>query len=204
MKKSFLILSLTALGCSLSVACGDDGQNDNHNDGGAAGDGDGEGGAAGDGDGDGEGGAAHADVCSDLVTEIGQGEGGAGGAAALTCETPDAPKEKIAIAGKYIDSYDGPHTITDEVWDTGWSKFYLSLVNNEERYALALNADQNGYFPCMWSRFVWTEQGGELYYCQAPYGAESECAAEENKMPDTDDLDAGCNGFSWSSLSKSK
>src|SRR5690606_40169051 len=128
---------LTALGCSLSVACGDDEQNDNHNDGGAAGDGDGEGGAAG--DGDGEGGAAHADVCSDLVIELGQGEGGAGGAATLTCETPDAPEEKIAIAGKYIDGYDGPHTITDEVWDTGWSKFYLSLVNNDERYALEIN-----------------------------------------------------------------
>lgn len=201
MKKSLLILSLTALGCSLSVACGDDEQNDNHNDGGAAGDGDGDV----DGEG-GEGGAAHMDTCSDLVTKQAKdsAEGGAGGAAALTCEAPDTPKEKIAIAGKYIDGYDGPHTITDEVWDTGWSKFYLSLVNNKEGYALALNSDQNGYFPCMWSRFVWTEQDGELYYCQAPYGAESECAAEENKMPDTDDLDAGCNGFSWSSLSKSE
>jgi len=222
MKKTFLIFSLTALCGALPLACSDGSDNGD-------GDGDGTGGTPGDGDGDptttnngdgdgdttstgnggdggdgGDGGTTgtdtdpvDGDVCSDDTGEI--ASGGAGGSS--SCELPEAPLSDIKLKGSYVDGYGYPHEITDTMWDSGWSQFHFSLVNNKEQYALALNAEGNGFNPCEWSRFVWTEKDGALYYCQAPYAADSECAAEEEALPDAADLlGQGCNGFPWSTL----
>jgi hypothetical protein len=197
MKKTFLIFSLTALCGALPLACSDSSDN---------GDGDttstGNGGDGGDG---GDGGTTGSDtdpvdgdVCSDDAGEI--ASGGAGGSSS-SCELPEAPLSDIKLKGSYVDGYGYPHEITDTMWDSGWSQFHFSLVNNKEQYALALNAEGNGFNPCEWSRFVWTEKDGALYYCQAPYAADSECAAEEEALPDAADLlGQGCNGFPWSTL----
>ncbi len=210
MRKSLLILSCAALGLSLSAACSsDDGNNDTP----AAG-------APGDGDGDGDdtnsntttdsdpGGHGGQDPdeqgdCSPEVESVG-GAGGAGGSGALSCEAPEPPSEDIDITGTYTDNWGGTHTITTQVWDTGYLEFALSIVDNDQGFAVARNPAEDLYNPCLWSRFVWTQDGDALYYCQAPYSAESECAALNQDLPDADDLGAGCNGFSWSELTPSE
>ncbi len=80
----------------------------------------------------------------------------------------------------------------------GLSNFQLSLVNNAEGYALALNDEENSFSPCAWSAFYWTFEGEELYVCQGVFDSSSECAAEEATPPNSDDLEAGCSGFAWS------
>ena len=215
MKKTWMILALTALGSSSVLACGDDEHDEprpgNGGDGGAKGDDDGDddgmsedgqGGMTGEGAGDvgGASGKPSADRCSNDVADAGVSLGGGGGAGGPACEPPAEPQEEISIVGDYQDGYGYPQSITAGVWDTGWSRFHLSLVDNEAGYALALNDAENTYHPCLWSRFVWTRRDGRLYYCQAPYAASSECGAEERELPDDSDLEQGCDGFAWSEL----
>jgi hypothetical protein len=208
MKKLSMILAL-ALAASLAPACSsddDDGTGDGDGDGdGAGGTGDGDGtGGTGDGDGDGTGGmGGNGDryLCSDDIWEepgvpLG-GHGGGGGAPAAMCDIPEPPTS-IAIAGSYTDDFGGTVEITNEVWDLGYAQFALSHTGSD--FALARNVETNLYFPCAWSLFVWTENGGDLYFCQDPYAAESECAAEEADRPDAEDLEMGCAGFPWSKL----
>lgn len=124
------------------------------------------------------------------------GAGGEGGGPAAMCEAPEAPTETIEIAGTYTDNFGGPHEITAG----SWNSTNLSLVNNEENYALGQSDETADYGTCLWNKFVWHEEGGKLYYCQIAYGQESECAAEAVDDPDTSDLKKGCNGFDWSVL----
>ena len=210
MRKSLLILSCAALGLSLSAACSSDDGNDDTPVAGAPGDGDGDGddtnsNTTNDSDLGGYGGEDSTDgdlACSSEELSLG-GAGGAGGSAAVSCSAPNPPNVDISIAGTYTDNWGGTHTITDQVWDTGYLEYAFSLVDNGKGFAVARNPAEDVYNPCMWSRFVWTKDGDSLYYCQAPYSAESECAALEQALPDADDLGTGCNGFSWSELTPS-
>ena len=137
------------------------------------------------------------DECSaEKFTPADGGAGGEGGAPAAMCEAPEAPAETIEIVGKYTDNFGSQQTITAN----SWNSTKLSLVNNEENYAIGRNDEAADYNACMWSKYVWVEEAGKLYYCQAPFAAESECAAEEAQDADTSDLAEGCNGFAWSEL----
>ncbi|HXS15804.1 MAG TPA: hypothetical protein VN764_01360 [Polyangiaceae bacterium] len=217
MRKSLLILSCAALGMSLSAACSSDDGNDDAPVAGAPGDGDGDGdgddtndvdetdnttdsaGGLGGGDGD-----EDIECSSKLPDASDGGAGGAGGSAGVSCEAPEPPRVDIEITGTYTDNWGGTHTITTDLWDTGYLQYALSIVDNEQGFAVARNPAEDVYNPCLWSRFVWTQDGDALYYCQAPYSAPTECAALGQDLPDADDLGAGCNGFSWSELTPSE
>jgi hypothetical protein len=201
MKKFAMIVALAAAAAAAPACNGDDETNKPTGDG----DGDnigGQGGQTTAGDGDGDDGAA---TCSDEVytaTSAGGagGQGGGGGAPAAMCDMPDAPAENIAIAGSYEDQYMGAVEISNTVWDLGYAQYTLSLVNNEEGYAVARNAASDDFNPCSWSTFVWFEGDDGLHYCQSGFGAESECAAEGAMSPDPEELETGCSGFPWSTL----
>src|SRR6187399_1631604 len=130
----------------------------------------------------------------------GGGEAGSGGAPDSECESPPRENE-LAIAGAYRDVY-GSHRIDDEVWVQGPSLFHLLDVSNEEHWAIAQNDSENAYFPGDFSRFDWTVEDGQLYYCQTEYMAASEDDARDAEPADASDLVAGCgaSGFAWSSL----
>ena len=136
------------------------------------------------------------DTCSSEETD------GAAGGAAVMCAAPSSPKNSIEIVGTYDDGFGTSVTITEDaiqqVSDFGESNFQLSLVNNADGYALALNDEENGFFPCSWSAFYWVFEGDDLYVCQGVFDASSECGAEEADAPDSNDLAEGCSGFSWS------
>ncbi|HEY6727338.1 MAG TPA: hypothetical protein VI197_25060 [Polyangiaceae bacterium] len=129
------------------------------------------------------------------------GSGGDAGAAGAPteCESPPIENE-IDIAGAFRDHYDGAHRIDDEVWQMGSSIFDLIEVSNEEGWAIAENSADNEFFPASFSRFEWTREGGQLYYCQSVFAASTAAEAGDPPRADADDLAEGCGGFAWSSL----
>jgi len=129
----------------------------------------------------------------------GGGEAGSGGAPDSDCESPPRENE-LVIAGAYGDGY-ASHRIDDEVWVLGSSLFELLDFSNEEHWAIAHNDPENEYSPGAFSRFDWTIEDGQLYYCQTEFEAASEEEAREAEPSDADDLVTGCAGvFPWSLL----
>lgn len=129
------------------------------------------------------------------------GSGGEAGGAGAPAECESPPTENgIEIAGAFRDQYDGTHRVNDEVWQMGASFFELLDFSNDERWAIAENAADNEFFPQSFSRFEWTREGGQLYFCQSVFAGSSEAEAREAPRAEASDLVAGCGGFPWSSL----
>lgn len=113
--------------------------------------------------------------------------------------------EPLAIIGNYKDDWGTSHKVTAESWtqtsggDT--SIFAIEQYSNEDHYAIAHNSGKNAYNPSKWSRFDWTEKGGDLYFCQTVYDAASEAKALAAKPADAAKLTTdGCSGFPWTKL----
>jgi hypothetical protein len=170
-------------------------------------------------------GGAFLSACNDEdePTDGTAGSGGLGGSAdhdhdhnhggappvAPSCDVPEGlggfggadGGEPIAIAGSYTDDFGGSHTITPDSWVSGFAGvFHFTAVDSDEGFAVALNAEDNAYSACAYSRFSWVFEAGELYYCQAPYDAATEAAALADTSADETDLETGCGGFPWSKL----
>ncbi len=116
-----------------------------------------------------------------------------------TGETPE-------IAGTYSDGF-ATHTITATRWTMAGmdfsSGFTLTMVNNDEDWAVAQNDAANAFSPSLYSRFEWYEVGGVLYMCQAPFDAATEAAAIDSARPSrTDPATSGCGMFGWSVLAE--
>jgi hypothetical protein len=111
---------------------------------------------------------------------------------------------------------------TDVIDDESWSSDFgdgptvseIVEFSNSERYAVLSGADFTDPEKTVYSRIVWTEpEGDSFYFCTATFGCETaELTAtgdgdDENMicdapMPDETDLDKGCDGFSWTQLTK--
>jgi hypothetical protein len=125
-------------------------------------------------------------------TETSAGSGNDGGSEGL---------DPLVIAGEYTDNFGGDHTITSAEWLSGGFAFNISAFDNEEQWVLARNDQENAVFPCLWSRFDWTESDGKLYFCQSAFAAESVEAAAAVLRPDTTAPSTrGCGAFAWSEL----
>ena len=117
-------------------------------------------------------------------------------------DTGENSADALAITGEYIDGWGGKHTITDTTWTSGDSVFNISTFDNDLMFLAAQNDRANEYNPEMWSRFDWhygTER--ELYYCQIAFDAVDESSAIGTDRADDRDLETGCGGFAWSTLS---
>lgn len=116
----------------------------------------------------------------------------------------ELPVEPLEIAGSWVDDFGGSHVITDETWtmgDTMSGVFHISRYDNGENWLVAQNDGNNAYSPNLWSRFDWTEHGGELYNCQTVFdGASEQDALDATPADPTDPTTAGCQGFAWSKL----
>jgi hypothetical protein len=104
------------------------------------------------------------------------------------------------VVGVYQDDFGSSHRVSDEVWVSGDSRFDVVDFSNRERFIVAENDDDNEYNPGLFSRFEWTYDGDDLFYCQSVYDAESEADARSADRADADDLANGCIGFGWSQL----
>lgn len=106
----------------------------------------------------------------------------------------------IEIAGAWSDSFGGTHVINNLSWTSGSSVFVFADYDNDADYAIAQNGADNEYNPELWSRFDWTSDGEDLYYCQFAYNAASQAEAEAATGANRSDINSGCNGFAWTGL----
>jgi hypothetical protein len=109
-------------------------------------------------------------------------------------------EQDLEIIGSYVDEWDGAHEIGLQTWSTMGSVFHISQYSNLDDFLVAQNDPANEYNPDLWSRFDWTWDGADLYYCQIAYDAASEVAALAADGADRADLATGCNDFAWSKL----
>lgn len=118
----------------------------------------------------------------------------------IQAEADAADVQDFPLPGSWTDEWESSHEITESAWNQSGSLFHFTLVNTCDQFVIAYNDAENEYNPEKWSKLSWVKSGENFYFCQAPYDADSEDAASEAPAPQTDDLDAGCNGFSWSQL----
>lgn len=118
--------------------------------------------------------------------------------------TDDSQATGLEIAGSYTDSWGGSHTVSETSWVSGSSSWAVAAYDNDGDWLVAQNASTNAYFPDLWSRFDWTWDGADLYYCQFAYDAASQADAEAATGADRADLAGGCNGFGWTQLSAAR
>ena len=121
----------------------------------------------------------------------------------------DAPPE-LAIAGSYLDQWGVAHEITTATWTMtypapypGTDSFAIAQYDNDEAWLVAQNGAANAFNPNLWSRFDWTGNGGDLWYCQTAFASPDQTAAVEVPAADpSDPAQGGCGayGFAWTHL----
>jgi len=109
------------------------------------------------------------------------------------------------LEGVWVDGFGGTHWITDDRWQSGWgpSAFVFATIewDLDAMWLVAENDAANAFNPGLFSRFEWTIDGeGQLYYCQSVFDGASADEARDAERADAEDLDAGCGGFGWSTL----
>lgn len=111
-------------------------------------------------------------------------------------------QEYLEIAGEYSDNYGGEQIIGSSIWNQGamMGKFNISSWDNNSNFLVAQNDSSNGFNPDKYSRFDWTFDGTDIYFCQTVYDKETAQDAIDATPANSTDLDAGCSGFSWNKL----
>jgi len=110
-------------------------------------------------------------------------------------------EEELEIAGDYLGDYEDTYEITETAWTSAtFGVFNISAYSNEDDYLIAQNDESNEYSPNLWSRFDWTFNSGELFYCQIAYDAATEADALAATDANKTDLSTGCSSFAWSKL----
>ena len=115
-------------------------------------------------------------------------------------DTGTGDAEPLEIAGSYTTEWQ-TITISNTEWiddsgDFGVFEYDISTYDNERDFLVAQGTDDE-----LWDRFEWTVSSDTLYYCQILFDVDSEEEAESDEnLADADDLDEGCDGFSWTEL----
>lgn len=130
-----------------------------------------------------------------LVFQAAVVRGPHGTLSAATDAVATTVREAPAIAGDWSDEWGTTHHITPATWDQGWATF--DIASYDDTTIVARNSPDNAFFANYWSRFDWTWDGGDLYYCQTVYTAYDEADAWAAGAADAGDLASGCVGFSW-------
>jgi hypothetical protein len=120
-----------------------------------------------------------------------------GGEGSEAGETGD--DQSLAIVGDYVDDFMTEHSITETAWSFAGASFAIAEYDNDEMWMVAQNDEANMFNPGQWSRFDWTFDGDQLYYCQSVYDGMTIDDAK-NGGADSTDLAAGCGQFAWSML----
>ena len=100
----------------------------------------------------------------------------------------------IHIAGDWVDEWGAEHSIDSDSWNDNTITHY----DNHGMWAVAQNSEDDAFSPGLWSKYDWTWQSEELYYCQSTFGADTEADALSAESANASDLEAGCGGFPWS------
>lgn len=112
--------------------------------------------------------------------------------------------ETHELIGKYSDSFNGPHIISNTVWDQGgmMGRFNIESFDSENDVIIAQNDYNNEFSAGKWSRFDYLIDSSKIYFCQIVYDKETEQEAVDAAGAHRNDLAAGCNGFGWTELTE--
>lgn len=114
----------------------------------------------------------------------------------------DSPndEEEIAVAGTWENQWGDEEVIDDEMWDYMW----LVDFDNDERWAITQNPEDDEHNPDAYNRLEWTPIDDDtFYYCIVDFGLETEeDARETEETADEGDLEAGCGGHPWTEMTK--
>ena len=138
--------------------------------------------------------AADAETAQEAMADTSDLSSGCGGFGWSTIRT------QLSITGSYTDNWGGSHDVDAFIWTSGSSVFLIDTVNEEEEWVVAQNASDNEYNPDLWSKFEWMLDGELLYYCQSSFDAVDAQTAQDTTA-NRSDIEAGCGGFGWSTLS---
>jgi hypothetical protein len=119
--------------------------------------------------------------------------------------------EDLEIAGLWTDNFDSFHDITTEQWSMSFapfeeggersvSLFLFESFSNEDRVIIAQNDANNEFSPSLFSRLDWAWVGDDLYFCQTSFDSATAEAAAAVPAADATNVETGCGGFAWSSL----
>ncbi len=107
---------------------------------------------------------------------------------------------ELEVIGSYDDGTLG-HEITQNEWTIDTSTvFAISQYDNDADFLVAQNDSANTENPDLWSRFDWTYDTGDLYYCHIVGDAADEATAAADETADPADLATGCAGDVWTKL----
>lgn len=119
----------------------------------------------------------------------------------------------LALAGTYTDAFGTTHGIDDTTWADDFGTYHITRYSNARRFVVAQNDANNAFFPGLWSRFDWHEDGDDRWYCQSEYDELAETNAAYDLgfepgtwLPDPSSPDVcGCGapcpgGFPWTHL----
>jgi hypothetical protein len=154
--------------------------------------------------------AACGDADSGETTDTGVADAGVtdAGTADVTADASDTSDTSTSpeIQGVWVDGFGFSHWVTAEQWQSGWGPTALRFViveqNDDAMWLVAENDADNEFNPGLFSRFEWTFSDEQLYYCQSVFDAPSADDAATADPADASDLESGCNGFGWSSLTE--
>lgn len=203
--KHILVLFTCLSSSTLSVGCGDDGEDPSNTGNGTTG-GQTESGPTTDDSGPTTDGPTTTATTTTATTGANTtGEPTTGATDTGNVETGSTGGEPLAIIGSYVEQFPegmGYHEITETSWVQDFGKDFIITLDilqydNEAHWVVTQDAD----FPDNFSKLQWTYVADDLYYCSVVFDAMSEQEALDAPLADdSDPANGGCGDFPWSLL----
>lgn len=124
-------------------------------------------------------------------------------------DSSDVVEARFELIGSWTSDFGGYETITQTSWETFGDDDVLVFgqkvvsFDNEANFAIVQNLPDAEFGPNTYGRIVWTDIVDDTFaYCTVAFGQETAEAAEDAPETglDREDLEAGCSGFAWTSL----
>lgn len=125
----------------------------------------------------------------------------------IGCDKDDEDKA-LEINGTWTSAFGGNEVISNESWVFSWGMSGAIIEYNNDNNTLYIqNPANDEYNPSKFSKIVWTEIAeNSFYYCTLAVGSETlDDAKNDTTAYDSSDPDnSGCNGWSWTKLTKAE
>jgi len=110
------------------------------------------------------------------------------------------------IAGNWTDTFNQSYTITETrlILTSNGNSSIFNILSSGDNFVICLNDSSNDFYADLYSKFVFINISENSFnLCQPIFDAPSESSVEEaTDTTDPGDLDSGCGGFSWGTLTR--